>query len=147
MIYALFDTPVSTGSAHAASEPPVDGVPAIYSFTGMLRTRGYSWFASALQPASLAAHIASLPPAEHLALMAKFHYMTSVTVTMKDEPERSRVEREADLLKLEREPMSYDRLLLYSDHTSGGNSFGVDRARGVTDPTGRVFGSSNVYVA
>ena len=79
--------------------------------------------------------------------MAKFHYMTSVTVTMKDEPERSRVEREADLLKLEREPMSYDRLLLYSDHTSGGNSFGVDRASGVTDPTGRVFGSSNVYVA
>jgi choline dehydrogenase-like flavoprotein len=42
--------------------------------------------------------------------------------------------------------MSYDRLLLYSDHTSGGNSLGADRSRGVTDCNGRVFGSENLYV-
>ena len=57
------------------------------------------------------------------------------------------IEREADLAKIESMRFGYDNLLLYSDHTSGGNSYGVDPEHGVTDPDGRVFGSQNVYVA
>ena len=41
----------------------------------------------------------------------------------------------------------YDDLLLYSDHTSGGNAYGKDADRGVVDAGGRLFGSENVYVA
>ena len=41
----------------------------------------------------------------------------------------------------------YDDLLLYSDHTSGGNSYGIDARRGVADPGGRIFGTENVDAA
>ena len=57
-----------------------------------------------------------------------------------------RIERESDLPEIERLEMSYDRLLLYSDHTSGGNSIGADPGLGVTSRDGRVFGSENIYV-
>jgi choline dehydrogenase-like flavoprotein len=196
-VYALFDEPVTTrGRVESGRYVPFNGVPAIYNFTGMLRERGYSWFASVVHPAGLAAYAAHLPPDEHLALMCRFHYTSSVTITLRDDPARSRVvmrggrprldfqesksdrerlrrcfldaargllgagarrvflpmlqppriERESDLRALERMEMAYDRLLLYSDHTSGGNSLGADRRLGATDCTGRVFGSENVYV-
>jgi choline dehydrogenase-like flavoprotein len=58
-----------------------------------------------------------------------------------------RLERAADLLQIERMPMSYDRLLLYSDHTSGGNSLGATPERGATDAFGRVRGTENVHIA
>jgi choline dehydrogenase-like flavoprotein len=58
-----------------------------------------------------------------------------------------RIEREADLVALDRLDLSYDRLLLYSDHTSGGLSCGADADRGATSPGGRLFGTDNVYVA
>ena len=61
--------------------------------------------------------------------------------------EPPRIERERDVELLERESMSYDRLLLYSDHTSGGNCIGADLRRGVTDEYGRVHGTTNVHVA
>ena len=198
MIYALFDEPVTMhGTSDSGHYLPSNGVPAIYNFTGMLGERGYSWFASALHPASLAVHAATLRPEEHLALMSRFHYTAGITVTLRDNPERSqialhrgrprldfresradvesircclidasrallavgarrvflpmlrppRVESHADLRAIARLDMSYDRLLLFSDHTSGGNSFGADSSRGVTDPSGRVFGAENVYVA
>jgi cholesterol oxidase len=41
----------------------------------------------------------------------------------------------------------YDDLLLYSDHTSGGNPYGRDPQREVVDSQGKVFGSEDVYVA
>ena len=58
-----------------------------------------------------------------------------------------RIEREADVRELDRTLMSYDRLLLYSDHTSGGNSLGASPERGDTDAYGRVRGMENVHVA
>jgi choline dehydrogenase-like flavoprotein len=58
-----------------------------------------------------------------------------------------RIERKSDLSAIERIDMSYDRLLLYSDHMSGGNAFGGNARLGVTDENGRVFGSENVYIA
>jgi len=129
--------------------------------------------------------------------MERFHYTSSVTVTLRDSPERSCIalRREApqldflesvrdcealrrcfldvarallevgarqvflpmlqpphitsdrDLLAIAAASMSYDRLLLYSDHTSGGNALGVDRRYGVTDLSGRVHGTINVHVA
>jgi choline dehydrogenase-like flavoprotein len=185
------------GRIEAGRYLPFNGVPAIYNFTGMLRERRYFWFASVLHPASLATYAAHLPPEEHLTLMSRFHYTSSVTITMRDDPQWSRVvmrggrprlnfqesrsdreslrccfldaaqallavgarrvflpmlrppriERDSDLREVERMEMSYDRLLLYSDHTSGGNSFGADPSQGVTNRNGRVFGSENVYVA
>jgi choline dehydrogenase-like flavoprotein len=197
VVYALFDEPVTMrGRVEAGRHLPFNGVPAIYNFTGMLRERRYSWFASVLHPASLATYAAHLPPDEHLALMSRFHHTTGVTITLRDDPERSRVvmrggrprldfresrsdreslrrcfldaaqallavgarrvflpmlrppriERESDLREIERIKMSYDRLLIYSDHTSGGNSLGADPGQGVTSRDGRVFGSENVYV-
>ena len=129
--------------------------------------------------------------------MSRFHHTSGVTITLRDDPEWTRVvmrggrprldfqesrsdreslrrcfldlaqallavgarriflpmlrppriERESDLAELQRLELSYDRLLLYSDHTSGGNSFGADPGLGVTNRDGRVFGSENVYVA
>ena len=58
-----------------------------------------------------------------------------------------KIEREADLKKIETMKFGYDDLLLYSDHTSGGNSYGIDARRGVADPGGRIFGTENVYAA
>lgn len=57
------------------------------------------------------------------------------------------IETQTDLAKIERLRFDYDDLLLYSDHTSGGNGLGADRPRGITAPNGRVFDTCNVYVA
>ena len=196
-IFALFDRPVtSRGVMDDGRYLPYNGVPAIYNFTGMLRERRYFWLASTLFPASLATWTSHLPPGDHLELMRRFHYISSVTITIRDDPGHSRVvlrerpeldvresardlaavrhcfhdaaraflaigarrvllpmldppriERESDLRVLERMPLAYDRLLLYSDHTSGGLSCGADDSMGATDPDGLLFGSSNVYVA
>lgn len=196
-IFALFDHKVtSRGVIEGDRYLPYNGVPAIYNFTGMLREHRYFWLASTLFPASLATWTSHLPPEEHLALMRRFHYVSSITITIRDDPERSsvvmrehpqlefreskrdvetvwrcfrdaaraflaigarqvllpmldppRIERESDLRALDRLNMSYDRLLLYSDHTSGGLSCGSNAMCGATDPEGRVFGTSNIYVA
>jgi choline dehydrogenase-like flavoprotein len=196
-IFALFDDKVtSRGTMDGDRYLPYNGVPAIYNFTGMLREHRYFWLASTLFPAGLATWTSHLPPDEHLALMRRFHHVSSVTITIRDDPERSRVvnrdrpqlefresrrdldsvrrcfrdaargflavgarrvflpmldppriEREADLVALDRLDLSYDRLLLYSDHTSGGLSCGADADRGATSPGGRLFGTDNVYVA
>jgi choline dehydrogenase-like flavoprotein len=198
IVHAIFDEPVThRGCTEGGRYLPMNGVPAVYNFTGLLEQRRYYWFASSVHPSSLAAYTAHLPPDEHRSLMARFHYTSSVTVTLRDDPERSRVvmqrnrpqldfleserdraalrrcfvdaagallavgarrvflpmlqpprvEREQDLAAIEAASMSYERLLLYSDHTSGGNSIGADSRRGVTDPTGRVHSATNVYVA
>jgi choline dehydrogenase-like flavoprotein len=57
------------------------------------------------------------------------------------------IEKIDDLKKIEGLKFTYNDLILYSDHTSGGNQFGADSRRGVTDAVGRVFGTSNLYVA
>jgi choline dehydrogenase-like flavoprotein len=58
-----------------------------------------------------------------------------------------KIESESDLKALEKLKFGYDDLILYSDHTSGGNPFGADERRGVTDEYGRVHGTDNLYVA
>jgi choline dehydrogenase-like flavoprotein len=67
-----------------------------------------------------------------------------VFLPMLDPP---RIEREADLQAIDRLDLSYDRVLLYSDHTSGGLSCGSDTERGATNADGRVFRTDNVCVA
>jgi choline dehydrogenase len=57
------------------------------------------------------------------------------------------IETRADLKKIETLKFTYNDLILYSDHTSGGNQFGADVKRGVTDENGRVFGTTNVFVS
>ena len=57
------------------------------------------------------------------------------------------IEKLSDLDRIENLKFTYNDLLSYSDHTSGGNQFGIDVGRGVTDSSGRVFGTTNVYVA
>lgn len=57
------------------------------------------------------------------------------------------IETRADLKKIETLKFTYNDLILYSDHTSGGNQFGADATRGVTDEHGRVFGTTNVFVS
>jgi choline dehydrogenase-like flavoprotein len=57
------------------------------------------------------------------------------------------IEKPADLAKIENLKFTYNDLILYSDHTSGGNEFAADAQRGVTDSSGRVFGTTNVYAA
>ena len=196
-IFALFDEKVtSRGVMDGDRYLPYNGIPAIYNFTGMLREHRYFWLASTLFPASLATWTSHLPPDEHLALMRRFHYVTSITITIRDDPERSRVvmhdrpalefresrrdvesvrrcfkdaaraflavgarrvflpmldppriERDADVQAIDRLDLSYDRVLLYSDHTSGGLSCGADSVRGATNGDGRLFGADNVYVA
>ncbi|HKY29081.1 MAG TPA: GMC family oxidoreductase, partial [Pyrinomonadaceae bacterium] len=49
------------------------------------------------------------------------------------------IETRADLKKIQSLKFTYNDLILYSDHTSGGNQFGADATRGVTDEHGRVF--------
>jgi choline dehydrogenase-like flavoprotein len=196
-IFALFDEKVtSRGMIDGERYLPYNGVPAIYNFTGMLREHRYFWLASTLFPASLATWTSHLPPDEHLALMRRFHYVSSITITIRDDPQRSRVvmrdhpelefresprdvesvrrcfkdaaraflsvgarrvflpmldppriEREADVQAIDRLDLSYDRVLLYSDHTSGGLSCGADSVRGATDADGRLFKADNIYVA
>jgi choline dehydrogenase-like flavoprotein len=198
IVHAIFDEPVThRGLMEGGRYLPMNGVPAIYNFTGLLRQRGYYWFASSAHPSSLAAYTAHLPPDEHRLVMKRFHYTSSVTVTLRDKPERSRIALRSDAPQLDfhesvrdcealrrcftdasrallavgarqvflpmlKPPhittdrdlpaiaaasMSYDRLLLYSDHTSGGNALGVDHRHGVTGLSGRVHGATNVYVA
>ena len=57
------------------------------------------------------------------------------------------IETSRDLQKIEKLKFTYNDLILYSDHTSGGNQFGADVQRGVTNASGRVFGTTNVFVA
>jgi len=198
IVHATLDEPVTyRGHRDNGRYLPMNGVPAIYNFTGLLQQRGYYWFASSVHPSSLAAYTAHLPPDEHRQIMERFHYTSSITVTLRDNPERSRIDlrhdsphldfvesvrdcdalrrcfldaarallavgarqvflpmlrtprisTDSDLMAVAEAPMSYDRMLLYSDHTSGGNALGVDRRHGVTDLHGRVHGTTNVYVA
>jgi hypothetical protein len=164
---------------------------------GFLKEHGFFWLASILFPANLASFVSHLPPDEHFAIMKRFHQTMSVTLTLRDDPARSRIkikdgraqldfhesrrdvenlrqcfllavrgflavgarrvflpmlrppkiERESDLKQIEMMKFGYDDLLLYSDHTSGGNSYGRGPERGVVDAGGRLFGSENVYVA
>lgn len=57
------------------------------------------------------------------------------------------IEKPSDLEKIENLKFTYNDLISYSDHTSGGNQFGADVRRGVTNSSGLVFGTTNVYVA
>jgi choline dehydrogenase-like flavoprotein len=57
------------------------------------------------------------------------------------------IEKAADLKKIETLKFSYNDLISYSDHTSGGNQFGSDVSRGVTDSAGRLFSTGNVFVS
>ena len=197
-IFALFDEPVTRpGVMKDNQHIPYNGVPAIYNFTGFLKEHRFFWLASILFPANLASFISHLPPDEHLTIMRRFHNTMSITLTLRDEPEKSRVvvkdgraqlsfresradvenlrqcfllaargllavgarrvflpllrppkiEAERDLKKIERLDFGYDDLILYSDHTCGGNPYGADPRHGVADQWGRVFGTDNIYVA
>jgi choline dehydrogenase-like flavoprotein len=197
-IFALFDGPVTKrGTMKDGQYIPYNGVPSIYNFTGFLKERGFFWLASILFPANLASFVSHLPPEEHFEMMKRFHRTMSVTLTLRDDPAKSRIkikdgraqldfresrqdienlrqclllaargflavgarrvflpmlrppkiERESDLKQVEKMKFGYDDLLLYSDHTSGGNAYGADAERGVVDAGGRLFGSENVYVA
>lgn len=197
-VFAMFDEPVTArGALKGQHYVPRNGVPAVYNFTGYLREHGFWWLASILFPANLASFVSDLPPDEHFRVMRRFHHTTSITVTLKDDPAKSRVvlkdgrpqldfresardienlrrcfleaargflavgarrvflpllrppqiETEADLKKIEALKFGYEDLLLYSDHTSGGNAFGADERRGVVDAGGRVHGTDNLYVA
>ncbi|MCA1632994.1 MAG: GMC family oxidoreductase [Acidobacteria bacterium] len=197
-VFAMFDEPVTRrGALKGDRYLPFNGVPAIYNFTGFMREHNFWWLASILFPANLASFVSHLPPAEHYEIMRRFHHTMSITLTLKDDPARSRVrlkdgqpqlefreserdlenmrkcmataargflavgarrvflpllrppkiESEADLKQLERLKFGYDDLILYSDHTSGGNPYGADERRGVTDEWGRVHGAENLYVA
>lgn len=198
-IFALFDEPVTRQGVKQkdGQHIPFNGVPSIYNFLGYLREHHFWWLASILYPASLASFVSNLPPAEHFQLMRQYHKTMSITLTVKDDPAKSRIvlkdgraqldfqesphdiesfrqsflqasrgflavgarrvflpllrppviEKPDDLKKIERLKFTYNDLILYSDHTSGGNPFGIDEQRGVTDSVGRVFGTQNVYVA
>jgi choline dehydrogenase-like flavoprotein len=196
-IFAIFDNPVTKrGKMKDGQYIPYNGVPSIYNFMGFLKEHGFFWLASILFPANLASFVSQLPPEEHFAMMKRFHQTTSVTLTLRDNPARSRIkikdgraqldfhesrqdienlrqcfllaargflavgarrvflpmlrppkiERESDLKQIEKMKFGYDDLLLYSDHTSGGNPYGRDPGRGVVDAGGRLFGGENVYV-
>jgi choline dehydrogenase len=195
-IFALYDQAITKrGEVKEGQYIPYQGVPAIYNFTGFLREHRFFWLASILFPANLASFIAHLPPAEHFELMRRYHQTMSITLTLRDEPERSlivrrdgraqldfresradlenlrqcfllaargmlatgarrvflpllrppRIEREVDLKQIAKLKFGYDDLVLYSDHTSGGNAYGRDERRGVTDEEGRLFGAANLY--
>jgi hypothetical protein len=197
-IFALFDEPMTRpGVMEDNQYIPYNGVPAIYNFTGFLKEHRFFWLASILFPANLASFISHLPPDEHIKIMRRFHNTMSITLTLRDNPEKSRVvlrdgrarldfresrsdvenlrqcfllaargflavgarrvflpvlrppriETEADLKRIERLDFGYDDLILYSDHTCGGNPYAIDRSHGVTDQWGRVFDTENLYVA
>src|SRR5262245_60323921 len=197
-IFALFNYPVTKrGKMKDGQYIPYNGVPAIYNFTGFLKEHSFFWLASILFPANLASFISSLPPEEHFAMMKQFHQTMSITLTLRDDPAKSRIkikdgraqldfresqqdienlrqcfllaargflavgarrvflpllrppriEREADLKQIEKLKFGYDDLLLYSDHTSGGNPYGRNAQCGIVDAQGRLFGSENIYVA
>lgn len=195
-IFALYDHAITKrGALQDGQYIPYQGVPAIYNFTGFLREHRFFWLASILFPANLASFIAHLPPAEHLELMRRYHQTMSITLTLRDEPDKARlvrrdgraqldfresradlenlrqcfllaargmlatgarrvflpllrpprIERAADLKQIERLKFGYDDLVLYSDHTSGGNAYSRDAQHGVTDEGGRLWGAANVY--
>ena len=197
-IFALFDQPITPrGRMERGQYVPRNGVPAIYNFVGFLEESHFWWLASILYPANLASFTSHLPPSEHFELMRRFHYTASITLTLKDDPARSRIvfkdgraqldfresrrdiedlrrcfmeaargflavgarrvflpmlrppriESAADLRRIETLRFSYEDLLLYSDHTSGGNSYGANPERGVTDLWGRFHSTENVYAA
>lgn len=197
-VFALFDEAMTTrGTVANGQYVPHNGVPAIYNFLGFLKEHHFWWLASILYPASLASFVSHLPPQEHFEIMQQFHRTMSLTVTVKDDPAKSRIvlkdgqaqlnfeeskhdiesfrrcfsiaakgllaagarrvflpllrppviEKASDLERIEKLKFSYNDLISYSDHTSGGNKFGADTQRGVTDSSGRVFGTTNVYVA
>jgi len=197
-VFALFDEPMTTRGLFANGQyVPRNGVPAIYNFLGYLKEHHFWWLASILYPASLASFISHLPPQEHFEIMRQFHRTMSLTVTVKDDPAKSRIvlkdgraqldfeeskqdiesfrrcfsiaakgllavgarrvflpllrppviEKPSDLNRIENLKFTYNDLISYSDHTSGGNSYGVDARRGATDSSGLVFGTTNVYVA
>jgi choline dehydrogenase-like flavoprotein len=197
-IFGLFDEAITDpGTIKDGQYVPFNGVPAIYNFLGFLKEHHFWWLASILYPASLASFISNLQPDEHFEIMRQFHKTMSLTVTVKDNPAKSRIqmkdgrpqldfeeskediesfrkcfllaaqgllavgarrvflpllrppviEKQSDLKKIESLKFSYDDLILYSDHTSGGNELGADASRGVTNAEGRVFGTRNVYVS
>ena len=197
-VFAEFDEPMTArGELVAGRYVPRNGVPAIYNFLGFLPDRRFWWLASILFPANLAGFVSHLPPAEHAAVMRRYHYTTGVTITTRDDPRRSRVtldrgrprldfresRQDAEVLRdaighaakgflgagarrvflpllqpppiesmddadaFARRPLGYDRVLLYSDHTSGGAPMAGDARRGVADANGRLFDTANVYVA
>ena len=197
-VFALFDEPMTTrGVIENDQYVPYNGVPAVYNFLGFLEEHHFWWLASILYPASLASFVSHLPPQEHFEIMKQFHRTMSLTVTVKDDPAKSRIvlkdgraqldfeeskhdiesfrecflaaakgllavgarrvflpllrppviEKASDVERIEKLKFTYNDLLSYSDHTSGGNQFGIDVGRGVTDSSGRVFGTTNVYVA
>ncbi|HEX5886465.1 MAG TPA: GMC family oxidoreductase [Pyrinomonadaceae bacterium] len=197
-VFALFDEPMTTrGEILDGQYIPHNGVPAIYNFLGYLKEHHFWWLASILYPASLASFVSHLPPHEHFEIMRQFHSTMSLTITVKDDPAKSRIvlkdgraqldfqeskrdiesfrrcfsvaakgllavgarrvflpllrppviEKPSDLETIEKLKFTYNDLISYSDHTSGGNQFGIDARRGVTDSSGLVFGTTNVYAA
>ena len=197
-VFALFDEPMTTrGMIEDDQYIPHNGVPAIYNFLGFLKEHHFWWLASILYPASLASFVSHLPAQEHFEVMRQFHRTMSLTVTVKDDPAKSRmvlkdreaqlnfeeskqdiesfrrcfamaakgllavgarrvflpllrppvIARASDVENIEKLKFTYNDLISYSDHTSGGNQFGADPQRGVTDSSGLVFGTTNVYVA
>jgi choline dehydrogenase-like flavoprotein len=198
-IFALFDETVTKPGVIQTDGQyvPFNGVPAIYNFLGYLKEYRFWWLASILYPASLASFVSHLPPPEHFEIMRHYHKTMSITLTVKDNPEKSHIvlrdrraqldfressediesfrrcfllaaeaflkvgarrvflpllrppliEKKDDLKKIENLKFTYNDLILYSDHTSSGNQFGMDARRGVTDSRGRVFGTKNLYVA
>jgi choline dehydrogenase-like flavoprotein len=91
-VFALFDDPVTRrGEIVDGRYVPFNGVPAIYNFLGFLPDRHFWWLASILFPANLAAFVSHLPQADHAAVMRRYHYTSSVTITTRDNPQRSRV--------------------------------------------------------
>jgi choline dehydrogenase-like flavoprotein len=196
-IFALFDRPITKrGEVKDGQYIPYNGVPAIYNFTAFLPEYDFFWLASILFPANLASFISYLPPTELFEIMRKFHQTMSITLTLRDDPAKSRIkirdgraeldfhesrqdienlrqcflkaaqsflavgahrvflpmlmppkiEAQSDLKKIERMNFGYDDLLLYSDHTSGGNPYAIDQRRGVADAWGKVFNTENVYI-
>ncbi len=197
-VFALFDEPMTMrGVIKDDQYVPYNGVPAIYNFLGYLKEHHFWWLASILYPASLASFVSHLPPQEHFEIMRQFHRTMSLTVTVKDDPAKSRIvlkdrraqldfeeskhdiesfrrcfavaakgllavgarrvflpllrppviEKPSDIERIEKLKFTYNDLISYSDHTSGGNQLGIDARRGVTDSSGLVFGTTNVYVA
>jgi hypothetical protein len=171
-VFGLFDEPMTMrGEMQDAQYIPFNGVPAIYNFLGFLKDHHFWWLASILYPASLASFVSHLSPQEHFEIMRQFHRTMSLTVTVKDDPAKSRImlkdgraqldfqeskrdiesfrrcfleaakglmavgarrvflpllrppliEKPSDLERIEKLKFTYNDLISYSDHTSGGN--------------------------
>ncbi|HYE75272.1 MAG TPA: GMC family oxidoreductase N-terminal domain-containing protein, partial [Blastocatellia bacterium] len=91
-IFALFDEPITKrGQIKDGQYIPYHGVPAIYNFTGFMRTHRFFWLASILFPANFASFISHLDASQHFELMQRFHQTMSITLTLKDDPEKSKI--------------------------------------------------------